>query len=48
MGLSEDLRKRAHEAIKHPDTRKKIQAIASEKNITFNAAMQRFFSGEEQ
>lgn len=44
MALSDDV-KRAHDAIKNRGTRTKIEQIASRDGISFNAAMQKFFSG---
>jgi hypothetical protein len=44
MALSDDLKKRAHDAIKNPEMLKDIQEIASRDGITFNQAMQKYFS----
>lgn len=44
MGLADDLKNKAHDAIKHQETRQKIEAIAREDGVSFNEAMKRFFS----
>ena len=44
MGLAEDLKNRAHDAIKNQETRQKIEEIAREHGVSFNEAMKRFFN----
>lgn len=40
MSLADDLRNKAHDAIKQKSSRKEIMDIASSRNISFNDAMQ--------
>ena len=44
MGLADDLKNRAHDAIKNQETRLKIEAIARDDGVSFNEAMKRYFS----
>ena len=44
MGLADDLKNRAHAAIKNQKTRQQIEQIASNDGVSFNEAMRRFFS----
>ena len=48
MGLLDDLKNKAEEALKDPETQAKIKKMAEEKGITLEAAKKKFFDKDKQ
>jgi hypothetical protein len=44
MGLLDNLKNKAQEVIKDPETKSKIQKLAEEKGITLEAAKEKFLN----